>query len=76
MRVDTHISCSAGKRFTLTIRNVLLCFWVTVLLRHTKIDDMDDISSFRVWTSNEEVVGFDVTVDEVLFVDCLNSRQL
>jgi hypothetical protein len=37
---------------------------------------MDDIGDFGSRRTKEEVVRLDVTVDEVLFVDCLNSREL
>lgn len=37
---------------------------------------MDDVGSFRAGTTNEEVVGFDISVDEILLVDGLDARQL
>jgi hypothetical protein len=37
---------------------------------------VDYISRLRPRSTNEEVIGLDVTVYEVLFVDCLNSREL
>jgi hypothetical protein len=37
---------------------------------------MDKIGNFGSRSTKEEVVRLDVTVDEVLFVDCLNSREL
>jgi len=55
---------------------VLFRFRVAVLLGHAKVDDVNDISGFRVGSSYEEVVRLDVSVDQVLFVDCLYSRKL
>lgn len=55
---------------------MLLGFRVTVLFGHAEIHHVDHIGSLGVGTSNEEIVGFDVTVDQVLFMDGLNSRQL
>ena len=55
---------------------MLFCLRVTVLFGHTKIDNVDDIRGLRAWSTNEKIVGFDVTVDEVLLVNCLNARQL
>jgi predicted ATP-grasp superfamily ATP-dependent carboligase len=52
---------------------VLLRLGVTVLLGHTKVDNVDNIGALGAWTANEKVVGLDVAVDEVLLVDCLNS---
>jgi hypothetical protein len=37
---------------------------------------MDDIRNFGSRSTKEEVIRLDVTVDEILFVDCLNSREL
>lgn len=34
------------------------------------------VGVLRSWTANEEVVGFDVAVDEVLLVDRLHSADL
>ena len=55
---------------------MLFGLWVSVLFRHAKINHMNDIRCFGIRSANEEVVGFDVSVDEVLFVYRLNSRKL
>jgi hypothetical protein len=55
---------------------VLLRLRVAVLLGHTEVDDVNHISGFSAWPSDEEVVGFDVSVDEVLFVDRLDAGKL
>ena len=39
-------------------------------------DDMNDISVFGTWLANQEVVRFDVTIDKVLLVNRLNTRDL
>ena len=54
---------------------MLLGFRITVLLGHAEVDHMDDILALAVRSANEEVVGLDVAVYEVLLVDCLDSRQ-
>lgn len=76
MGVDTHVTSGTRKRFTFPVGNVLLRLGVTVLFGHTKIDNVDNVGALRSWTANEEVVGLDVPVDQVLLVDCLDSRQL
>lgn len=73
MGVDTHVTSGTRKRLAFPVRDVLLCLGVTVLLRHTEVDDMDDIGALGARAADEEVVGFDVAVDEVLLVDGLNS---
>jgi len=55
---------------------MLLCFGIPILLGHAKIHHMDCVGCFESGPAKEEVVRLDVTVDEVLFVDCLNSREL
>ena len=55
---------------------MLLRLGISVLLGHAKIDDMDNIGRLSIRPSNEKVVWLDITVDEVLLVNCLNSREL
>ena len=49
---------------------------VTVLLGHTKVNDVDGIGSFRCRSTNQEVIRFDVSVDQILLMDCLHPRKL
>ena len=67
MRVDGHVSSGSGERLSLSVRDMLLRLRVTVLLSHTEVDNMNDIGAFRAGSANEEVVGLDVSVDQVLF---------
>ena len=55
---------------------MLLSFGVTVLLGHAKVDDMDQVGVFRMRFSNQKVVGLDISVDQILFVDRLDATQL
>ena len=55
---------------------MLLSLWVSVLLRHAEINDVNDIGRFRVWSTDEEIVGFDVSIYQVLLVYGLNTGQL
>lgn len=52
---------------------MLLRLRVAVLLRHAEIDDVDNISSLGVWSANEEIIGFDIAVNQVLLVDGLDA---
>lgn len=52
---------------------MLLGLWVAVLLGHAKVDDVNDIGSFSAWSANEEIVGFDIAVDEIFLVDGLDA---
>ena len=42
MSVDTHIPSGSTQALSFSVWDVLLRLWVAVLLRHTKIDDVDD----------------------------------
>lgn len=41
MRVDTHVASRPAQRLALAIGDVLLRLRITILLGHTKVDDMD-----------------------------------
>lgn len=82
MSVDTHVACCARKRLSLAVWDVLFRLRVAILLCHTKIHNMN-YALARVLLvgvvaklSNEEVVGLDVAVNEVLFVNSLDTGKL
>lgn len=50
-----------------------MCLWVSVLLGQTKINNIDLISSLA--NAHQEVVWLDITVDEALCVDVLDSAD-
>lgn len=52
---------------------MLLGLWVSVLFGHSEIDDMDDIGGFGTGASDKEVVGLDVSVDQVAVMNRLHS---
>lgn len=76
MRVDRHVPRGPAEGFTFAVGNVLFGFGIAVLLGHTEIDDVYRVGAFGAGATDEEVVGFDVAVNEILFVDRLNARQL
>ena len=53
----------------------MLSLGVAVLLSHAKIDHVNDVRGLSSWAADQEVVRFDVTVDQVLFVNSLNSGK-
>lgn len=55
---------------------MLFRFRVPVLLGHSKVNNVNNISRFGVRSTDEEVVWLDVSIDKVLFVYCLYSRKL
>lgn len=76
MCVDTHISGSSTQTLALTVRNMLLGLGITVLLGHAKVDHVHQIGVFGVGPSNQKVVGLNISVDQVLLVDSLDSEEL
>lgn len=76
MGIDTHVSGSTRERLALPVGNVLLRLGVTVLLGHTEVDNVNNVGTLGAWSADQEVIGLDVSVDEVLLVDGLDSRQL
>ena len=76
MCVYTHVACRPTQTLPFTVRNVLSGLGIAVLLRHAKIDDVDEISILGPGTANEEVVRLDVAIDQVLLVDRLHTREL
>lgn len=73
MGVYAHVAGRSRQTLTFSVGDVLLGLGVSVLLRHAEIDNVDDIGRLGAWPADEEVVGLDVSIDEVLFVDGLNS---
>jgi hypothetical protein len=76
MRVDAHVSSGTRQGLAFPIGNVLLGLGVTVLLGHAKVDNVDDVGALGARATDEEVIGLDVTIDEVLLVDGLDARKL
>ena len=73
MSIDTGITCSASQVLVLTVWNMEVGLGVTVLLGKTKVDDIDLVATLA--NPHQEVVGLDITVDERLGVDVLDTRD-
>lgn len=76
MCIDTHISCCTRETLSLSIRNMLLRLWITVLFCHTKIDQVDHIRICRSWSSNQEIIRFYISINQVVLMDALNPCNL
>ncbi len=75
VRVDTHITGGTGERFALAVWDVLLRLGVSVLLGHAKVNDVNNVGGLGSGTADDEVVGLDVSVDEVALVYGLDARE-
>ena len=76
MSIDTHVTSCTRQGLALPVGNVLLGLGIAILLCHTEIDDVDHIGTLGARSTDEEVVGLDIAVDQVLLVDGLHPRQL
>lgn len=76
MCIDGHVSSGAREGFAFPVRNVLFRLGVSILLCHAKVDDMYDVGSLGARSTDEEVVRFDVAIDQILFVYRLDPGQL
>ena len=74
MCVDACISGGASEVLVFSVRDVLMCAGVTVLLGEAKVYDVDQVAFLS--QAHEEVVRFDISVDEVLGMNVLNSTDL
>lgn len=76
MRVDAHVPRRPAQTLALPVRNVLLRLWVAILLGHAEIHDVNHVGGLCARSADQEVVGLDVAIDEVLLVDSLDSGEL
>lgn len=73
MGVDAGISSSTRQVLVLTVGDMEVRLWVTVLLGETEIDDIDLITALA--DAHQEIVGFDVSMDERFRVNILDPRD-
>ncbi len=74
MGVDGGVARSTRQVLSVSEGNVL-ALRVFVALSESKVDNVDIVFSTLI-ASNQEVVRFDVSVDDSLFVNFLNSVNL
>jgi len=69
--VDGGIASSTSQVLVLPVWDVEVSLWVTVLLGETEIDNVDLVATLA--DAHEEVVRLDITVDEGLGMNVLNT---
>lgn len=74
MSVDGRVTSGTRQILVLAVRDVQVGLGVPVLLRETKINDVNLVTTLP--NAHEEVVGLDVAVDEVARVDVLDAGDL
>ena len=71
MSIDGCVTGSSSQVLVLTVWNVEMRLRVTIFLCQSKVDDIDLISTLP--NSHQEIVRLDVTMDERLGVDVLDT---
>ncbi|KAI6775375.1 hypothetical protein HG530_002133 [Fusarium avenaceum] len=71
MSVNRGVASSTSQVLVLSVGNVEVSLWVSVLLGKTEIDNVDLVASLA--DAHEEVVRLDISVDKRLCVNVLDS---
>lgn len=74
MCVDGGVAGRAGQVLVLSVRYVLVCPGVSVLLGQAEVDDVNQVAFLP--QSHQEVIGLHVSMDEVFRVDVLDTADL
>ena len=72
--VDGSVTRSTGQVFVLSVRDMEMGLWISEFLCETKVDDVDLVSALA--NAHQEVVRFDITMNEVAGVDVFDTRDL
>lgn len=65
MSIDTHVTRCACKAFVFPIRYVLVSIQVYVFFGQPKIDDMNNFIPLSRTSSNKEILGLDITINQM-----------
>lgn len=76
MSVDGHVSRCSSQALVFPVRDVFFGFRVYVLLCQSKVYDVNDVLFLIALPANKEVFWLDISVDEVLGMHILHSRDL
>ena len=68
-----NVPCSSSKVFVFSVGDMLPCSVVPILLGQSEVDEEQLVTVTA--DSHEEVVGFNVSVDEVLIIDEFNAAN-
>src|SRR3954468_17904155 len=71
MSIDGCVTSGTSQVLVLTVWDVEVSLWVTVLLGQTEVNDIDLVTTFA--NTHQEVVWLDITVDERLSVNVLDT---
>lgn len=74
MGIDGCITGSASQILVLAVRDMQMSLRVTVLLCETKINDIDLVATLA--DTHQEVVWFDVTMNEIFGMNVFDTGDL
>ena len=74
MGVDAGVSGCSRQVLVFSIRDVLMCAGITILLGQAKVNDVHQIAFLP--QTHEEIVRLDITMNEVLGMDIFDSTNL
>lgn len=74
MSVDGGVASSACEVLVLAVRNVKMGLGVPVLLREAEINDVNLVTPLA--NTHQEVIRFNVTMNEVAGMDVFDTRNL
>lgn len=74
--VDAHVSCGPCQALVLAVRDVFFGLRVDVLFGQAKINDVDGVLPLAPWPPHQEVLWFDVSVDEAFGVNVFHPCDL
>lgn len=67
MCIDCGVSSSTSQILAITVWNMLTSFWVSEAFGKPKVNDIHEM--LLLLNPNQEVIGFDISVQEVARVD-------
>ena len=70
--VDGGVTSGTGQVLVLSVRDVEMRLRISVLLSKTEIDDVNLVPALA--DTHQEVIGLDITVNEVFTVYIFNTR--
>lgn len=76
MCIDAHVPSCARKTLSFSIGDMLLCLGISVLLCHAKVNEIHHVGMGCARSANEEIVWFDVSVDQVVLMNAFYSCNL
>ena len=74
--INTHVTRSASQALVFAIWNVFVSLRVDVLLRKSKVNYVDYMPALGRLTADEEILRFNVTINQMLGMHVLHPRYL